>query len=265
MTAIAAIAPFEKACKKCGEVKPLDKFQKCSAARDGREGTCGPCKWVARACKLTAEQKEAASHRARLWKDVNKDRWREQRKEQRERARLRRGGPTREQMKAAAEARERHEETRKQEALNRLAAAASKPWNARGLTSGEKWRIRYRADPEFNLKERVRCELRKSVRVEAVMKVARAAIRSGGTSKRFEDAVGYSIAALKRHLERQFVKGMDWEHFASGEIHIDHIIPLSAFDLTDAGEFVAAWALSNIQPLWAKDNLTKGASRNLLI
>lgn len=265
MTAIAAIAPFEKACKKCGEVKPLDKFQKCSAARDGREGTCGPCKWVARACKLTAEQKEAASHRARLWKDVNKDRWREQRKEQRERARLRRGGPTREQMKAAAEARERHEETRKQEALNRLAAAASKPWNARGLSAAEKFRTRYREDPEFNLRQRIRASFKRKRQGLRLGDLLRAAVAREGASPTAEAFIGYAASDLREHLQRQFTKGMTWPRFCAGEIHIDHIVPLAAFDLSNVDELRAAWALPNLRPIWAAENLAKAGRRAFLI
>ncbi|KVU21222.1 hypothetical protein WK62_19750 [Burkholderia ubonensis] len=47
--------------------------------------------------------------------------------------------------------------------------------------------------------------------------------------------------------------------FRRGEIHIDHRRPQSSFDLNDADQVRACWALSNLQPLWARDNLTKGA------
>lgn len=50
---------------------------------------------------------------------------------------------------------------------------------------------------------------------------------------------------------------MSWENY--GEWHIDHVTPLSWFQyksVTDEG-FSAAWALNNLQPLWAEDNLSK--------
>ncbi|ARK86054.1 hypothetical protein BOC42_00350 [Burkholderia pseudomallei] len=71
------------------------------------------------------------------------------------------------------------------------------------------------------------------------------------------DACGYTIAALKTHLERQFKDGMDWSAFMRGEIHIDHIKPQRLFDLSDIDEVRACWSLTNLRPLWARDNLTK--------
>ena len=67
------------------------------------------------------------------------------------------------------------------------------------------------------------------------------------------------------HLERQFLPGMTWGN--RGEWHIDHIVPLASFTFTspDDPEFRAAWALTNLRPLWAKDNIRKSAKRTHLI
>lgn len=66
-------------------------------------------------------------------------------------------------------------------------------------------------------------------------------------------------------LERQFRDGMTWEAFFRGEIHIDHRLPLRMFNLGDEGEWRAAWALSNLQPMWAKENMAKAGRRELLL
>lgn len=92
--------------------------------------------------------------------------------------------------------------------------------------------------------------------------------RSLGRAKhglRWLDLVGYSRDDLRAHLERQFLRGMGWHNM--GDWHIDHIIPLSSFTITgpDDPELRRAWALTNLRPLWAVDNLQKGARIETLL
>jgi hypothetical protein len=51
-------------------------------------------------------------------------------------------------------------------------------------------------------------------------------------------------------------RGMSWDSY--GEWHVDHVRPCSLFDQRDAVQFAECWALSNLQPLWAEDNVRKG-------
>jgi hypothetical protein len=69
------------------------------------------------------------------------------------------------------------------------------------------------------------------------------------------DIVGCSPEFLKNHLENQFTEGMSWE-LMGRHIHIDHIIPLSSANTED--EIYKLCHYTNLQPLWAKDNLVKG-------
>jgi hypothetical protein len=69
--------------------------------------------------------------------------------------------------------------------------------------------------------------------------------------------LGYSIDELRNHLESRFLIGMSWENY--GKWHVDHIRPCSLFDMRDRSQFHACWALANLQPLWAADNIRKGA------
>jgi AraC-like DNA-binding protein len=72
------------------------------------------------------------------------------------------------------------------------------------------------------------------------------------------DSLGCSPGELKRYLESQFAKNMSWKNY--GQWHIDHIEPLARFNLADPVEFNRACHYTNLQPLWAKDNLSKGGS-----
>lgn len=69
--------------------------------------------------------------------------------------------------------------------------------------------------------------------------------------------LGCSIQELKEHLEKHFQSGMTWSNWTRDGWHIDHIKPLAKFDLTDRQQFLEACHYTNLQPLWAKDNLAK--------
>lgn len=71
--------------------------------------------------------------------------------------------------------------------------------------------------------------------------------------------VCFTEGELKRHLEGRFLPGMSWENY--GTIwHIDHKIPVSAFNPLCDEDIRRCWSLGNLQPLFAIDNLKKGAS-----
>jgi len=87
--------------------------------------------------------------------------------------------------------------------------------------------------------------------------------------RRWETLVGYSLEQLIDHLERQFTRGMRWENHGRGDgcWHIDHIVPRAAFryETADDPDFKACWALTNLRPLWQKENISKHASREFLL
>jgi hypothetical protein len=147
----------------------------------------------------------------------------------------------------------------------RAESIKSKPWKASGLSGAEIFRLRYALDSEFNIKERFRAAMKRKRQGYKMGDLIRDAIKRGGASAKFEDFAGYSTEQLKLHLEAQFTKGMNWERFRLGEIHIDHIVPISSFDLSNPDELRGAWAITNLRPLWARDNLMKSNKRIYLI
>ena len=103
---------------------------------------------------------------------------------------------------------------------------------------------RMKEDVGFYLRERLRTRLYNALK------------NNYKTGSAIND-LGCSIKELMVYLESKFQSGMTWAN--KGKWHIDHIIPLSNFDLTDKKQLRKACHYSNLQPLWAIDNLKKGS------
>jgi hypothetical protein len=112
----------------------------------------------------------------------------------------------------------------------------------------ERAKIRSKIDLSFSLNKRMRSLMWRGLRS-----------KKGG--RKWQDIAGYSLEALRQHLEKQFKDGMTWERFLAGEIHIDHKIPRAAFNYSrpEHLDFKKCWALKNLQPMWALENISKGA------
>ena len=102
---------------------------------------------------------------------------------------------------------------------------------------------RRKTDINFYLRDRLRSRLSK-------------AVKRGQKSGSAMNDLGCSISELKEYIESKFQLGMTWENRGK-EWHIDHIIPLSNFNLQNRQEFLVANNYSNLQPLWARDNIQK--------
>jgi hypothetical protein len=126
-------------------------------------------------------------------------------------------------------------------------AAAMKEWgkqNAEHLKiyRREYQRNRAQTDPVFNLVRR------QATRIRVVL---RGNIKSAKTM----ELVGLTATELRDYLQSKFLPGMTWEN--RREWHIDHIRPCASFDLTDPEQQRICFHYTNLQPLWAKDNLKK--------
>lgn len=105
-----------------------------------------------------------------------------------------------------------------------------------------KRRLRRQQDIAYRLMERLRGRLKQLIKV-----------RPKSTSK----SLGCSGEFLKSYLENQFKPGMSWNNYGLYGWHIDHIKPLSSFDLANPTQYLEACHYTNLQPLWAEENLKK--------
>lgn len=109
-------------------------------------------------------------------------------------------------------------------------------------------RERLRSDPQF----RISCNLRRRM-AHACKNISRGKLSSVKN-------LGCSVEFLRSYLESKFDENMTWDNYGS-YWHIDHIKPLSAFNLTDDKQFLEACHYTNLQPLEARENIRKGGVR----
>lgn len=116
----------------------------------------------------------------------------------------------------------------------------------------------YRQKVERERRQSIAYRLNENIRGRIKEKLGRLGVSIDGV-------LGYSMDELRVHLERQFLKGMGWHNRHLW--HIDHIRPLSSFTYTslDDPQLREAWALTNLRPVWAKDNMRKGPRRTHLL
>lgn len=69
--------------------------------------------------------------------------------------------------------------------------------------------------------------------------------------------LGNSLEGVRAHLEQQFTEGMGWHNY--GAWHIDHIRPCASFDLSKPEQQRQCFHYTNLQPLWASENISKGS------
>jgi len=104
------------------------------------------------------------------------------------------------------------------------------------------WEQEYKSQPLIRLKNTLRARNRRFLEK---------GWKTGSTRK----IIGCSFDELKLHLEKQFLENMSWENYGIYGWHIDHIIPLSSAQTKE--ELIKLNHYTNLQPLWAEDNLRK--------
>jgi 5-methylcytosine-specific restriction endonuclease McrA len=107
-------------------------------------------------------------------------------------------------------------------------------------------RNRRRIDLKYNLDNRIRVAIWQS-------------LKGNKNGRHWEGLVGYSLNDLMKHLIKTIPEGYIWQDYFEGKLHIDHIIPISAFNFTKPEhiDFKRCWALNNLRLFPAKENHIK--------
>jgi len=113
-------------------------------------------------------------------------------------------------------------------------------------------RRRRRQDPAFHLMSVLRSRIPIALRMN-----------NGHKSARTMELLGCTILELRKHLEKLWSPGMNWDNWGRNGWHIDHIRPISSFDLSDPEQQKKCFHHSNLQPLWAEENRKKSNHYNV--
>lgn len=131
---------------------------------------------------------------------------------------------------------------------NREWRAQNKAWQR---AQSRKRRLLLKDDPAFKIMASVRARVGR-------------ALKGAPKNEKTANLIGAPIEVVRAHIENLFQAGMTWDNWGRGwhgaqEWHLDHIQPLASFDLTDPEQLARACHYTNLQPLWAVENLKKGA------
>ena len=268
-----------KVCKSCGEKKPLSEFYKEKRMKDGHFNQCKSCRkeWY-------HENKEKAKENMKKWREENKQKrkeymkkyqkenrekikeyqkeWREENKEMMKEYEKRYYEENKEKVKEyKKDNKEKIKEYNKryrQENAEKIKEYQKKNDKKYRQENAEKIK-EYKKEWYQENKEKVNEYRRNKRETDPLFRLTcniRKMVHRAIKTKRTEEIIGCSFGELKQHLENQFSEGMSWENY--GQWHVDHIRPLSWFDLTNPDEVAKANHYTNLQPLWAEDNLSKG-------
>ena len=219
-----------KKCKCCGKIKEYSDFHKMNTSKDGYRTYCKECRKT-----MTIE-----------YRNKNKNKLNEKQKEYYQN--------NKENKKSYDKIyRENHKEKYKL-----LSEKWCKIYKEDRINNPEKYKQKdkeWRNNNKDLIKEINNRYFKKHKYRFAWRKILHYSLRTLGKKKEGKtiDLLGYSALELKEHLEKLFQDGMSWDNH--GEWHIDHIKPISLFDENTPIKIVNS--LNNLQPLWAKDNLSK--------
>lgn len=262
-----------KTCNKCNTEKPLDEF---SLNKGGKHGRHSKCKCCVRAYQQI--NKVAFYARHKTYCDVNKEsiaaKKREYYKANKDKIVVTRRAWEKANKVEIASKKKIYNEANKdaKSAYNRAYMEANRDailYQKREYYEKNKQQIiacrkkyyeKNRADvlasvASYN-KKRIKTDPAYKLRVNLRRRV-QLAINGQNKSAPTMRLLGCTAEQARQHLESQFADGMTWNNYGLYGWHVDHIIPCASFDLTDPEQQRQCFHYTNLQPLWAKDNLRK--------
>jgi len=228
----------EKECTKCGEVKPFSEYSK---KLKGLQPNCKDCVKLANKAYYLKNRDKIIDQNAKYYEE-NKEYINSKKSEYSKVYEK----VNREKINAR---KRRHYDQNKEKMRSKQRAYIKNNHKAyRAYQRG--YRKEQRANNiQFKIVDVLRCRLRSAIRGEA---------KAAPTM----ELLGCTVEQARQHLEKQFTEGMSWDNHGLYGWHIDHIQPCASFDMSDPKEQRKCFHYTNLQPLWAEDNLRKSDKIN---
>lgn len=235
-------------CNKCKNTKILECFDNQKNGKFGKASICKECRREEKKTyrnsnkeKIKKSNKKYAASTAERRKIYQKELY----EKNKEILKIKREALKQQKKEYAREYRKINKEKKRRSALKYYQKNKQKI-----LKKGnERTRQREKKDLKFKIDRRIGNLIYQDVKRFGLKKNRRS----------WKDIVGYSVEELVEHLKSKFKEGMTMENYGS-YWHIDHIKPRSLFTYTsmEDEQFKECWALSNLQPLEALENIRKG-------
>lgn len=137
----------------------------------------------------------------------------------------------------------------------------SKKYRKENVDYFQKYKKKYNQDNKLFINRRKKELLKNNIQFKLACSLRsrlNQAIKSNAKSGSAVSDLGCTIAELIAHIESKWLPGMSWDNWGIKGWHIDHIIPLNSVDISDRQQLLKVCHYTNLQPLWAIDNLRKG-------
>lgn len=239
---------YEKTCIKCNDPKPISEFYREKKSPDGYRADCKKCKNMKKA-EWYKENQKIIKQKAKKHYDNNIEAIRKNKREKAICNRKVNGDEVR------AKARNRY--NKNSEKVKELRKIYYEENNYKIKNRAKIHGKQYRKDNRGKINDKQNKYRKNNPHIVAWRSILKNSLKRLGTPK-YDTTIkllGYSAEQLRNHITSLFKEGMSWSNH--GEWHIDHKIPVSKFSPNIPPNIVNA--LSNLQPIWAKENLSKGS------
>jgi hypothetical protein len=235
-----------KTCKKCEISKSLEEYGNDKNKKDGKAIYCKDCEKL-RAKEYRNKNRDKSNDASKRWRLNNPEKYKETIKKYLEKNPNMLSKERNKVYRMNEEYRKKLSVKRKERYKNNLIKERDKRKEyyyqnkEKSRCKSDEWKkIKLKEDGFYRMKKNLRDRIRQYLIDE-------------NKSKRTMEIVGLDKEEFKSYIQNKFTEGMSWDNY--GKWHLDHIIPLC--NAKDENEALLLNHYTNLQPLWAEDNLRK--------